>query len=65
MKVNEGGIDRIVRVVAGLGILSLAWVGPQTPWAYLGLIPLATGLIGFCPAYAVFGIRTCHTRSGR
>ncbi len=50
MKINEGAFDRIVRVVAGLGILSLAFVGPQTPWAYLGAIPLITGIVGFCPA---------------
>jgi hypothetical protein len=57
---NEGAIDRTLRVVLGLAILSLAFVGPQTPWAWLGLIPLATGLIGFCPAYALFGINTCR-----
>lgn len=56
---NEGSLDRVIRVVAGLAILSLAFVGPQTPWAYLGLVPLLTGVVGFCPAYALFGIRTC------
>lgn len=56
---NEGSVDRVIRVVAGLAILSLAFVGPQTPWAYLGLVPLLTGVVGFCPAYALFGIRTC------
>ncbi len=59
MKTNEGNVDRVVRVVAGLAILSLAFVGPQTPWAYLGIVPVLTGLIGFCPAYAIFGINTC------
>jgi hypothetical protein len=59
MKVNEGGLDRILRVIAGLGILSLAFIGPQTPWAYLGAIPLLTGIVGFCPAYALLGINTC------
>jgi len=48
---NVGGVDRAVRIVVGLGILSLAFVGPQTPWGYLGLVPLVTGLIGWCPAY--------------
>jgi hypothetical protein len=62
MRVNEGGLDRAVRVIAGLGILSLAFVGPQTPWGYLGLIPLLTGLVGFCPAYALLGINTCGVR---
>ncbi len=56
---NEGSLDRVIRVVAGLAILSLAFVGPQTPWAYLGLVPLLTGVVAFCPAYALFGIRTC------
>ncbi len=62
MKVNEGLVDRVLRVVVGAGVLSLAFIGPQTPWAYLGLIPLATGLVGFCPLYAVLGINTCPVR---
>ena len=56
---NEGAIDRVLRVIVGLAILSLVFVGPQTPWAWLGLVPLATGLVGFCPLYTLFGIRTC------
>ncbi|WOJ94744.1 DUF2892 domain-containing protein [Congregibacter variabilis] len=56
---NEGTTDRIVRVTAGLGIVSLAFIGPQTNWAWLGLVPVVTGLVGYCPAYSVFGIRTC------
>lgn len=56
---NEGTIDRVVRVTAGLGIVSLAFIGPQTPWAWLGLIPVVTGSVGYCPAYSIFGIRTC------
>lgn len=59
MTTNEGTLDRVLRVIVGLAILSLAFIGPQTPWAYLGLIPLLTGLVGSCPAYALFGIRTC------
>jgi hypothetical protein len=55
---NEGTIDRAVRIIAGLGILSLAFVGPQSPLGYLGLVPLATGIIGFCPAYKIFGFST-------
>lgn len=62
---NEGTIDRIVRVVVGAGIVSLAFVGPQTPWAYLGLIPIATGLMGYCPAYALVGINTCPHKPAR
>jgi len=63
MKPNEGTIDRVLRVVVGLGILSLALVGPQTPWGYVGLVPLATGLIGFCPLYAMLGINTCPVKA--
>lgn len=59
MKMNEGKLDRLLRVVAGALILSMAFIGPQTPWAYLGLIPLLTGLIGFCPLYAILKINTC------
>ena len=49
MKKNIGGIERIIRTVAGLGIVSLAFIGAQTAWAYLGIIPLITGLTGYCP----------------
>jgi len=63
LNINEGYLDRVLRVIAGLAILSLAFVGPRTMWAYLGLVPLLTGLVGFCPAYAVFGIRTCKPRN--
>jgi hypothetical protein len=62
MKTNEGAIDRVLRVIVGAGIVSLAYIGPQTPWAYLGLVPLLTGLVGFCPLYAVLGINTCGVR---
>ena len=62
MPINEGTLDRVLRVVVGLAIISLVFVGPQTPWAWLGLVPLLTGIAGFCPAYALFGIRTCKAR---
>ena len=61
MKKNIGKTERIVRIVAGLGIISLAFVGPESPWAFLGLIPLFTGLIGWCPPYAMFGLSTCKS----
>jgi Protein of unknown function (DUF2892) len=61
LKKNIGGIERIIRIVAGLGILSLAFIGPVTKWGYLGLIPLATGLIGWCPPYLLSGISTCKS----
>lgn len=56
---NEGTIDRVARVALGIIILSLAFVGPATPWGYLGLIPLATGLLGTCPLYSLLGFSTC------
>ncbi len=56
---NESGLDRVLRVMVGLGVLSLAFVGPHTAWGYVGLIPLVTGLIGSCPAYRLLGISTC------
>ncbi|MGV6807315.1 MAG: YgaP family membrane protein [bacterium] len=64
MQKNEGNLDRAVRVIAGLVILSLAFIGPQTAWGYIGLIPLVTGLIGFCPLYKVVGLSTCPLGSG-
>ena len=59
MKRNVGLTERIIRIVVGGIILSLAFIGPQTPWAYLGIIPLLTGLTGWCPPYALLGISTC------
>lgn len=59
MKANEGAIDRVLRVLVGLGLISLVFVGPQTPLGWIGVVPLLTGLVGFCPLYAVLGIRTC------
>lgn len=56
---NEGVLDRVLRVLVGLGILSLVFVGAQTPWAWFGLVPLLTGIVGVCPIYSVLGIRTC------
>lgn len=62
MPINEGTLDRVLRVIVGLAIISLVFVGPKTPWAWLGLVPLLTGIAGFCPAYALLGIRTCKGR---
>lgn len=59
MKKNIGGTERIIRVIVGLAIVSLAFIGPASPWAFLGLIPVLTGLIGWCPPYALLGINTC------
>lgn len=56
---NEHSLERVVRVAAGLGLLSIVFTGPQTPWGWLGIIPLATGLLGSCPLYTLLGISTC------
>ena len=60
---NEGTIDRVLRIIAGLAIISMVFVGPQSVWAWFGLVPLVTGLVGFCPIYRLFGIRTCQPKS--
>jgi hypothetical protein len=59
MKKNVHSIERVIRIVVGLFVTSLAFWGPMSPWAYLGLIPLLTGVIGWCPPYAMLGISTC------
>lgn len=61
-KANVGVLDRFLRVIVGLGVIALVFVGPQSPWGWLGLVPLATGLLGTCPAYTLLGIRTCPRR---
>jgi cadmium resistance protein CadD (predicted permease) len=62
MKINEGLVDRAIRVLLGCGLLVLVFVGPKTLWGLFGLIPLTTGLVGFCPLYAVLGFSTCSTQ---
>lgn len=59
MSCNVGGLDRILRVVVGAAALALVFVGPETPWGYLGLVPLLTGVLGFCPLYPLFRVSTC------
>jgi hypothetical protein len=56
---NEGPIDRGVRIVVGLALLSQVVWGAQTPIGYIGLIPLITGIVGVCPGYMLFGLSTC------
>ena len=52
---NVGSADRVLRIILGIGLLSLVFVGPQTPWGWLGLVPLFTGLMRTCPLYSIFG----------
>ena len=63
MKANEGGADRAIRIIAGLVLIALVFVGPQSPWGWSGVVTLATGLVGWCPDYTIFGFNTCKTRS--
>lgn len=62
MSRNEGKIDRTLRVIAGLILLSLVFIGPKTAWGWIGIIPLVTGLFGTCPIYSLLGINTCKRR---
>lgn len=63
MKVNIHPIERIVRVLVGLFLVSLVFWGPQSSWFWLGIIPVLTGFSGWCPPYALLGISTCKTRN--
>lgn len=62
---NVGGIDKVLRIVGGAALLALTFVGPFTgtlyPWGLVGIVPLVTGLIGWCPLYSILGIKTCRT----
>jgi hypothetical protein len=64
MESNVGGIDRVVRIVAGAGLLAWALFGQSDYhlWGLLGILPLATGALGWCPAYLPFGFKTCRAR---
>jgi hypothetical protein len=59
MNTNEGTIDRGLRIVVGLVLVSLVFVGPKTLLGWIGVVPLLTGIVGFCPLYRVLGINTC------
>ena len=55
---NIGRTDRIIRILVGLGLIALVFVGPKTPWGWIGLVPLLTALVGTCPLYSIFGIKS-------
>ncbi len=59
MNTNVGNADRILRIIAGIILISLVFVGPKTVWGWVGLVPLFTGLFSWCPAYTLFGLNTC------
>jgi len=62
MNKNVGSVERVIRILVGLILVSLVFVGPQNPWFWLGVIPLLTGLVGWCPPYALLGMNTCKTK---
>ena len=62
MTQNVGNIDRMLRIVAGLILLSLIFVGPKSWWGLIGIIPLATGFMRNCPAYSILGVNTCEKK---
>ncbi len=63
MSVNMGGIDRALRAVLGVALIALVFVGPQTPWGWIGLVPLLTAVAGICPLYSMLGWSTCPRKA--
>lgn len=62
MKKNVGGIDRVLRIGAGVALIGLAATGAVGAWGWIGVVPLATGLLGWCPAYPLFGFSSCAVK---
>ncbi len=63
MTKNIGNIERVIRIVGGLVLIALAATGTVGVWGWLGLVPLATGLVGWCPPYSLLGINTCKNKN--
>lgn len=59
MQANVGTVDRVVRVVAGVALIGMTLSGVIGAWGWIGVVPLATAAMGYCPAYSIFGLRTC------
>ncbi|MEI7430533.1 MAG: DUF2892 domain-containing protein [Betaproteobacteria bacterium] len=62
MKSNVGGIDKVARIIIGAVLLGLGIFGMGTPWTYIGIVPLLTGLLGWCPLYPLLGISSCSKK---
>jgi hypothetical protein len=62
MNTNEGSIDRAARLLLGIALIAAAWSGAIGPWGWIGVVPLATAAIGWCPLYQLLGINTCGLR---
>ncbi len=56
---NVGSVDRLLRIILGVVLIALVFVGPQTPWGWIGVVPLVTGFLRTCPLYSLLGINTC------
>lgn len=64
MVCNMHPVERVVRSLVGMGFLAIVFFGPKTPWGWIGIVPLATGISGFCPPYQWLGINTAKSRKG-
>lgn len=62
MKKNMGSVDRVIRLIIGLFLISLIFWGPKSYWGLIGIIPLLTAFAGYCPPYAILGISTCKKK---
>ena len=63
MTKNMGSADRAIRAIIGVVLLALVFIGPQTAWGWIGIVPIATALMGNCPAYSLVGIKTCKSQN--
>lgn len=64
MTCNEGGLDRVIRVIVGIALIALTLAGKIGAWGWIGALPAVTGLVGWCPAYSLVGLTTCRTSKG-
>ncbi len=62
MRQNEGSLDRTLRVIIGIVLIAMVFVGPKAAWGWIGIVPLLTGLVGVCPLYRLIGMNTCPRR---
>lgn len=60
---NVGTVDRVIRIVIGIALIAIVFAGPRSAWGWIGVIPLATAFIGWCPLYRIVGLRTCKSEN--
>ncbi|APZ42497.1 YgaP family membrane protein [Acidihalobacter ferrooxydans] len=63
MNINVGIIDRAIRIIIGLALISQVFFGLHTPWGWIGVVPLLTGIVGYCGLYTLLGIKTCPVKN--